>query len=109
MDDRTYLEHILDAIGQIFQYTQGGKEVFLADRKIQDAVIRNFEIIGEAAKHISSAVRQKHPEIPFKPMAGMRDEMIHEYFGVDLKLVWRVIEKELPALKSKIGALLLAI
>ena len=75
---------------------------FLADRKTQDAVVRNFEVIGEAAKNISSALKAKHPEIPWKSIAGLRDKLIHFYFGIDYKIVWNISKKELPKLSRQI-------
>lgn len=105
-DDRVYLLHIRDAIDQIFEYITADKAQFLEDRKTQDAVARNLEIIGEAVKRLSPALRAAQPEIPWKRIAGTRDKMIHDYFGVDWNLVWQVVEKELPALAAKVRAML---
>ena len=105
-DDRIYLQHIRDAISRILSYTASGREAFLATPQAQDAVIRNLEIIGEAVKHLSAELRQQHPGIPWKRIAGMRDEMIHEYFGVDLRIVWNVIEQHLPVLSQGVTRLL---
>ena len=105
-DDRIYLQHIRDAIGRILSYTASGREAFLATPQAQDAVIRNLEIIGEAVKHLSPDLRQQHPDIPWKQIAGMRDEMIHEYFGVDVAIVWKVVERHLPTLRQTIESLL---
>ena len=105
-DDRIYLSHIRDAIHQILDYTAGGYEEFRKDRKGQDAVIRNFEIIGEAVKRLSQGVRTQNDDIPWKKIAGLRDELIHEYFGVDLKIVWNIVENELPRLRDKVDLLL---
>ena len=105
-DDRIYLQHIRDSIGRILEYTSGGPDEFIHDNKIQDAVIRNLEIIGEAVKHLSDDLRNPNSDIPWKQIAGMRDELIHEYFGVDIRIVWNVIEHHLPALKEKIDGLL---
>lgn len=104
-DDRVYLLHIQDAIEQISQYTAEGKDVFLGDRKTQDAVVRNLEIIGEAVKQLSPALRAKHADVPWKRIAGMRDKMIHDYFGVDWQLVWEVVERELHALAEKVRSI----
>lgn len=105
-DDSIYLTHIQDAIRKIKSYTSCSYEEFRKDEKGQDAVIRNFEIIGEAVKHISEALRNQHSDIPWKKIAGLRDELIHEYFGVDLEIVWRIIQNELPKLESKVKSLL---
>lgn len=101
-DDRTYLLHIRDAIARIMEYTGGGKESFLASPIAQDAVVRNIEIIGEAAKRLSEKFKNEHPTIPWKRISGMRDKVIHEYFGVDLQLVWEVVERDLPQLRGVI-------
>jgi len=89
-DFRVYLDDILESIRNIEEYTRGFTfEEFVKDRKTVDAVIRNFEILGEAAKRIPEKVRREHPEIPWKDMVGMRDRLIHEYFGVRLDVVWK--------------------
>lgn len=105
-DDRIYLLHVRDAIQHIVSYTAAGKESFFSDRKTQDAVVRNLEIIGEAIKRVSVTLKEAHPDIAWKPIAGMRDKLIHDYFGVNLQLVWDVVERDLPVLKQKIGRLL---
>lgn len=107
-DDRAYLEHVLDAIGQILDYSRGGKAAFKADRRTQDAVVRNIQIIGEAAKKVSPALKAKHADIPWKRIVGMRDKVVHQYFGVNLEIVWSAVELELPALKKRIAAILRA-
>lgn len=105
-DDRVYLLHIRDAVEQIREYTAGGKDVFFGDRKTQDAVVRNLEIIGEAVKQLSPAFRSRHADVPWKRVAGMRDRLIHDYFGVDWHLVWEVVEKDLHALIGKVRSVL---
>ncbi len=80
-------------------YTVDGREVFFSDGKTQDAVIRNIEIVGQAVKGISDGTRALEPAVPWRQIAGMRDKLIHEYFGVDLVLVWDVVERELPTLR----------
>jgi uncharacterized protein with HEPN domain len=104
--DRVYLLHIRDAIQLIQEYTKDGREEFMAVRMIQDAVIRNIEVIGEAVKNISSDVKKQNHEIQWKRIAGMRDKLIHEYFGVNLLLVWEVVERELPEFKKSISKIL---
>jgi len=105
-DDRIYFLHIRDAIQRILDYTSSGKDAFFADTKTQDAVVRNLEIIGEAVKNVSAEFKAAHPEIPWRRIAGMRDRLIHEYFGVNLKIVWERVERDIPDLKRKIEAIL---
>jgi len=104
-DDRIYLGHIRDAISDIRAYASVGQKAFLADRMRQDAIIRKLEIIGEAVKQLSEDTRARRPEIPWKQIAGMRDRLTHAYFGVDLGLVWRVVERDLQALEIAVAAL----
>lgn len=101
-DDQIYLLHIRDAISKIQAYTKDGRSGFFRESITQDAVVRNIEIIGEAVKHLSDTFKAAHPDIPWKRIAGMRDIMIHEYFGVDLKLVWDAVEKDMPVLKQTV-------
>lgn len=105
-DERVYLGHIRDAILDIEQYASVGREGFMADSMRQDAIIRKLEIIGEAVKQLSDGTRQRQPEIPWKRIAGMRDRLTHDYFGVDLLLVWTVVERDLAALRRAVDALL---
>ncbi len=103
---RAYLLHALDAIDAALEYTEDGRDPFFGDRKTQDAVIRNIEVLGQAVKGLSGETRAHDESIAWRQIAGMRDKLIHEYFGVDLALVWDVVERELPALRPKIAALL---
>ncbi|MFC1718064.1 DUF86 domain-containing protein [Candidatus Poribacteria bacterium] len=106
-DHRLYLDDILEAIGKIERYTEGlNIDQFRDDDKTFDAVIRNFEIIGEAVKHIPPDIREKAPDIPWKAMAGMRDKLIHEYFGVRFDVVWDTIRKRFPEVKLLVTAIL---
>lgn len=105
-DERIYLGHIRDAIADIEQYASAGHDAFVADRMRQDAIIRKLEIIGEAVKRLSATTRDRRAEIAWKQIAGMRDRLTHDYFGVDLSLVWRVVERDLTPLKDAIAALL---
>lgn len=98
-----YIKDILDSIDKIGEYIKGlSFEDFIKNKMVIDAVVRNFEIIGEAAKNISSEVKTKYNKVPWKEMAGMRDKTIHEYFGVDLKIIWKTIKQSLPSLKKSI-------
>lgn len=105
-DDLVYLRHIGDAAADIANYTSGGEEDFFSEKMIQDAVIRNLEIIGEAVKNISQETRDNNPDIPWKQIAGLRDVLIHQYFGVDLDTVWLVVKNRLPLLVERIQLLL---
>jgi len=105
-DDRIYLLHVRDSIQHIENYTAAGKENFFSDRKTQDAVVRNLEIIGEATKRVSATLKEAHSDIAWKPIAGMRDKLIHDYFGINLQLVCDAVARDLPDLKGKIDLLL---
>ena len=101
--DKDFLGDIKEAVERIASYTKGlTYKKFLLDRKTQDAVVRNFEIIGEAVKNISKDLRAKHPEIQWKKISGLRDKLIHFYFGIDYKIVWNIAKKELPKLSKQI-------
>jgi uncharacterized protein with HEPN domain len=95
-----YIKDILDSMAKIEEYIKGlSFEDFTKNKMAIDAVVRNLEIIGEAAKNVTSEVRTKYNKIPWKEMAGMRDKTIHEYFGVDLKIIWKTVKESLPELK----------
>ena len=100
---KVYFEDILTAIQKIETYTQGMSfEVFIEDSRTFDAVIRNFEIIGEAVKNIPPEIRSNNPNIEWKKIASFRDVLAHEYFGLDPDLIWEVIHNHLGELKSQV-------
>jgi uncharacterized protein with HEPN domain len=100
-DYKVGLEDILDAIHKIRTYTAGATlQTFKQDTKTFDAVVRNLEIIGEAVKSLPDSVRSKHSEIDWKRIGGLRDILIHEYFGVDAEIIWDVIENKLGTLEA---------
>jgi len=105
-DYRDYLQDILTAIDDSGEFTRDmAFDAFARDRKTVNAVVRSLEVLGEAAKRIPDIVRAQAPAVPWKYMAGMRDKLIHEYFGVDLGIVWVVVKNELPPLRSEIERL----
>jgi len=95
-----YVEDIIEAMNDAIRFVETVEyDNFVKDRKTAYAVIRAIEIIGEAVKKIPNKVKKQYPKIPWKQMAGMRDKLIHEYFGVDLKRVWKTVKKDIPNLK----------
>ncbi len=106
-DDKVYLYHILESIEWIERYLESRTfEEFQKDKMLQDAVIRELEVIGEAAKNISEELKNKSPNIPWKAISGMRDKLMHHYFGVDLFAVWETATKDIKKLKKYIMKLL---
>ncbi len=107
-NDKFYLQHIYESILQIENYTENIKCIkeFLSNKLVQDAVIRQLEIIGEASKKVSMTTRKKYDDIPWKEMTGMRDKLIHEYFGVNIVYIWETVNKDLPDLKQKFDDIL---
>lgn len=102
-DFRVSLDDILEALEKIVQYVDGVSErEFEMNTEKQDAVIRRIEVLGEAVKNIPFEFRDKHPDIPWRSIAGMRDVVIHQYFGVTISLVWKVATSDVPAIKEKI-------
>lgn len=99
-----YLDDILDAVEKIERYTETmDYEQFVADEKTVDAVLRNFEVIGEAAKNVPADVRQEYDDVPWSEMAGMRDKLIHGYATIELEIVWLTVEEEIPELPAQIS------
>ena len=101
--DRDFLLDIREAAERIIGYiSEMNYEQFLTDIKTQDAVVRNLEIIGEAVKNLSKALKKEHGEVEWKQIAGMRDKIIHQYFGIQWDIVWSAINDKIPPLKEKI-------
>jgi uncharacterized protein with HEPN domain len=102
-DDLVFIEHILDSINAIEEFSRDLERKDLATSRLkQSAIVREIEIIGEAVKNISDSLKIKHPEIGWREIAGTRDKMIHHYFGVDLNIIWDIVKINLPDLKRKI-------
>jgi uncharacterized protein with HEPN domain len=105
-DYKVYLDDILLAISRIREYTAGlSSSEFAEDVKTVDAVVRNLEVIGEAAKAVPEAIRSQHPEVDWKKLVGLRNILIHEYFGVDSELIWDIIQNKLVTLEEQIRAM----
>lgn len=103
-DDLAYVDHILDCIRKINEYSTGlSIKEFESNELVQDAIIRNIEIIGEASKKISLDTKQTYYKIPWKEIAGMRDKLIHDYLGVDVIVVWKTIKEDIPTLERLIS------
>ena len=103
-DESAYIEHIRDSILRIEKYTNEMSESeFKSNELVQDAVIRQLQIIGEAAKKLSDGTRTSYPDVQWKDIAGMRDKLIHDYFGVDLGAVWDTVTNDLPGLRKALS------
>ena len=106
-DARLYLDDIVEAIQRIEEYsTHSDFDSFTQDKKAVDAIVRNFEIMGEAVNKIPSVLRNKYPDIPWTEMMGMRNKLIHEYFGVDTQILWRTVKENMPQLKTQVRKML---
>jgi uncharacterized protein with HEPN domain len=104
---REYLQHILDETEYLTEQSQDlDKEAFLQNGTLKRAFVRSIEIIGEAVKQIPESVRQEHPGIEWRAMAGMRDRLIHGYFGVDYEIVWDVVTNKVPGLAKTVRQIL---
>ena len=102
-DPKVFLAHIMESIGLIEEYSEGKTiQDFMRSKSLQDMIIRRMEIIGEAVKYLPDDIKDSHSEVPWKKIAGMRDILIHQYFGVDIEATWDVVEKDIPELKAKI-------
>ncbi len=104
--DQLYLHHILDAIEKIENYIAVGRDAFLAHSHWQDAIVRQLEIIGEAAKRLSKTLTAQNDDVPWRRIAGLRDVLIHDYMGVDINAVWEITQQNLPVLKTRVAAIL---
>jgi len=105
--DKDFLGDINEAMNLIGLYTKGlTYRKFLEDRKAQDAIVRNLEVIGEASKNITTAFKAKYHDVPWKKLAGLRDKLIHFYFGIDYKIVWSIAKKELPEVCKQVKEIL---
>jgi uncharacterized protein with HEPN domain len=105
-NDRVYLMHIRDSLREVQTFIQGESyESFLENRMVQNAVMRSFEVVGEAARRVSTELRRAHPEVPWRLMSDFRNKLIHDYFGLDLAVIWRTATEDTPVLLQQIEEL----
>ena len=104
-DDAVYVQHILECIARIEQYTREGQAAFLASTLIQDGVIRNLQTLGQSALKFSEPLRAAHPEVDWKGIIGLRNVLVHDYLGLSVTRIWEIIESDLPDLKPKLLAM----
>ncbi len=105
-NDLVYLTHIQETLTRIADYTRGGHEEFLADTKTQDAVLRNLQTMAESTQNLSDALKDSHPEVAWRQIAGFRNVLTHDYLGVNLERVWQTIVTDLPPFAQEIAAML---
>lgn len=105
-DDRERLLDIQEAIQRIEKHTASGRGAFEVDELIQTWVVHHLQIVGEAARHISSSLKLQHPQVPWSQITGMRNILVHNYFGVDVEVVWLVVERDLQNLGQQVQAIL---
>ena len=97
---RAYAEHILECIRRVLEDSAPGREAVFASRTLQDAILRNLQVLCESTQRIDELYRQRHPEIEWKSIAGMRNVLVHDYFEVDFETVWQIVERDLSPLKQ---------
>lgn len=105
-NDGVYLAHIRECLDRISKYTAAGRPAFEADTLTQDAVLRNLHTLSESTTRLSDACKQRHPEIDWRKIAGFRNVIVHDYLGIDLDIVWGIVEQDLPVLRRTVDAML---
>ncbi|MGO4883790.1 MAG: DUF86 domain-containing protein [Bryobacteraceae bacterium] len=104
-DDRLYIDHVLECIARIDRYCQGGERAFRESELIQDAVLRNLQTLAASTQRIGQEIKELHPEVDWRAIAGFRNVLVHDYLGVNLDRVWEIIAKHLPVLRSQMQAI----
>jgi uncharacterized protein with HEPN domain len=105
-DDKLYLIHIRECIERIRKYTASGRDVFMSDGMIQDAVVRNLQLLAESTLQLSDGLKQRYPQIDWRGIKGFRNVVVHDYLGIDIKRVWDSVEHDLDSLKAAVDAML---
>ena len=105
-DDRLYLIHIGECIERILRYTAGGRDVFLGDTMVQDAVTRNLQVLAESTRRLSDGLKARRSEVDWRAIAAFRNVIVHDYLGLDIPQVWTIVERDVPPLKQAIEAAL---
>ena len=104
-DDKLYLIHIAECIARVEEYAHGGREEFLGSRLIQDAVLRNLQVLAESTQRLSDSLKSAQAEVNWRAISGFRNVLVHDYLGVDLERVWQIVENDLPGLKKHVHAM----
>lgn len=104
--DLTYLEHIEECIRRVEKNTAGGHEAFFGNDTLQDAVLRNLQTLSEATQRLSDGLKAAHPEVEWDRIAAFRNVLVHNYLGLDLETVWRVVREEVPVLKAQVRTMI---
>ena len=105
-EDKVYLDHIVECLDWIEQFTVEGRTAFLKDRKTQSAVLRELQILSESTQHLSDRLKGAHLEVPWQGIAGFRNVLVYDYLGINLERVWSIIDQDLPVLRSAIESML---
>ncbi len=98
--ERAYLQHILHCIGRIRDDARGGKEAVFASPTLQDAIVRNLQVLCESTQRLTESTKARHPEVDWRGISGLRNVLVHSYFEVDLETIWTIIQRDLPVLEN---------
>jgi uncharacterized protein with HEPN domain len=107
--DRVYLVHMIDCIGRVLKYCEGGEASFMQSQLIQDAVIRNLQTMAESSQRLSDSTKALAPDVPWRAISGFRNIIVHDYLGLDLAMVWQVVDSELPNLLAGLNKIQAAV
>jgi uncharacterized protein with HEPN domain len=104
-DPLLYVDHMPECIARIAEYTEGGAAAFMQSRLIQDAVVRNLQVMAESSQRLPETIKSAYPDVPWRDISGFRNILVHDYLGIDLNLVWSVVENDLPILRRALEKL----